>query len=434
MNPDLIESKGLPANTEAERLILGSLMLNENRYWDIADRLAVEDFSLEKHRRIYARMSEIVTKGETYLDGVTLADELMRQGQLESVDGYGYLAELTDGLPEIVNLEGYVKIVVAKSKARQALHALDAATKRLLLGHEDADEVLLSHEEAIRAIGQKHERGGVIGTHEMIARDGLDALLAPRPRGTIALPFSVLDEKMNGLRGGQVVLMMARTSRGKSSFAFQIAHAAALQGAPPVIWTMEMSPGEGFQCMAQQISGVWPGKKSMTFEERYTLRAAGGSLQEHPVYFDEHSRSVEEFAWGIRKLRAKGVPIGLGVVDHLQLIRGRSARSRAQEVGENSRAIKSAAKDLDIPMIVLSQVDRASVKGDGKIGLHSAKESGDIENDADVALWIESDEEFSWEHDTYVSLTVGKQRVGPAGFKIPMLFRPSHRKFMEVKQ
>ncbi len=159
---------------------------------------------------------------------------------------------------------------------------------------------------------------------------------------------------------------------------------------------------------------------------------ASVTLDENRIYLDSDARNVGSFVAGLRRVKAQG-RLGMAVVDHLQLIRSTSSRNRAQEVSENSRSLKLAAMDLDIPFLVLSQVDRSSVKGDGVIGLHSAKESGDIENDADVVMWVQSGAEFSRDQDTLVSLHVGKQREGAAGFSIPMVFRPQSQTFMEVE-
>jgi replicative DNA helicase len=426
----LAYSKGLPVNIDAERFVLGSIMLSDGAYTQVAEIIGLDDLAIEKHRRIFARMKELADRGEK-IDRVTVANELMRKGQLESVDGLGYLVSLDEGLPEIANLESYIRIVKSKSTLRKTIFAADRVIKKCLVGEEEPEEILAGAQQALATLEQQSLIEGAIGSHEMIATTGLDRLLAPRTHGSIRLPFGKLDDALGGFHGGQMVVLMARTSRGKSSMAFQVASAAAEQDRTPVIWTMEMSREECFRCLIQQISGVWPGRRSVTFEERREVASAGAQLNEKPIFFDSSSRTVAQFVAGVRRLGAKA-KVGLAVVDHLQLIRGGSAKNRAQEVSDNSRALKNAAMDLDIPFMVLSQVDRASVKGDGKIGLHSSKESGDVENDADVVLWIDAEEEFSWEHDTRISLHIGKQRSGRAGFKIPMVFRPTHRTFLEV--
>jgi replicative DNA helicase len=426
----LIYKLGLPCNLDAERFVLGSILLNDNVYVQVDERLLLDDFSLEKHRRVFARMKEIFGRGER-IDRVTVANELMKQGQLESVDGLGYLVSLDDGLPEIANLESYIRIVKDKATLRKTIFAMQRVIDRCLIGEDEPDEIIAEAEQTLQRLGaQTSIEDGIVSTAEMIAKEGLDKLLGPRSHGAIHLPMSRFDEALNGLSGGQMVVLMARTSRGKSSLAYQIATAAAMQKSNPVIWTLEVGPREAFQCIVQQMSGVWPSKWRLSFEERHELQMAGCQLDENWIYFDSKARSVPEFVARLRRVRQKS-NLGLAVVDHLQLIRGMS-RYRAQEVSENSRALKLAAMDLDIPIVVLSQVDRASVKGDGKIGLHSAKESGDIENDADVVMWLDSEEEFSWEHDTRATLNIGKNRNGRAGLKLPLLFQPSRRAFSEL--
>jgi replicative DNA helicase len=152
-------------------------------------------------------------------------------------------------------------------------------------------------------------------------------------------------------------------------------------------------------------------------------------LNDNPIHFDPHSRSVSGFVSRLRHVRAEA-GLGFAVVDYLQSIRG-SGRNRAQEVSDNSLELKLAAMDLEFPILVLSQVDRAGVKGETKIGLHSAKESGDIENDCDVQLWIEGPEPTR-DQDTQGSVRLAKQREGPAGFSIPMVFRPQPQTFLEI--
>jgi replicative DNA helicase len=228
-----------------------------------------------------------------------------------------------------------------------------------------------------------------------------------------------------------MVVLMAATSRGKTSLALQVATAAAIQSHVPLVWTMEMSPKSLFQRMVTQITGSPSTRRGTSFEERQGQRLAIAQLNDSPVYFDQHSRSVASFAASLRQVRSQ-TKLGLAVVDYLQLIRGIGGRaSRAQEVSDNSRALKLAAMDMGIPFLVLCQVDRSSVKSGGQITLHSGKESGDIENDADVVMWIEAGE-LSRDLPTTVSLHIGKQREGPAGFSIPMVFSPTSQTFQEV--
>jgi replicative DNA helicase len=429
---NLAYERGLPVNLEAERFVLGSVMLNDVCFPQVLEALSVEDFAIEKHRRIFSRMKDLDSRTER-IDRVTVANELMKQGQLESVDGLSYLVSLDEGMPQLENLESYLHIVKDRSTLRKTIFIMQKFINNCMLEIGTPDEIILALEQELLVLGdQSTKQSAMTNTREMIEKIGVDALLSPRSRGTVELPFKKLDEILYGLRGGQMVVLMARTSRGKSSMAYQIATSAAIQGQCPAVWTMEVSPRDAFQCIVQQLSGVWPEKYHLTLEERHEINMAVCQLGENLIYFDDRARNVPEFVARLRRVKQKH-KLGMAVVDHLQLIRGTS-KYRAQEVSENSRALKLAAMDLDIPILVLSQVDRASVKGDGKIGLHSAKESGDIENDADVVMWLDSEEEFSWERDTVASLHIGKNRTGRAGLKLPMLFQPKRRAFAEIAE
>ncbi len=428
------ELGNLPVSVDAERFVLGSILLEDSFFAEALAVVEAEDFSLETHRRIFRRMGEVAARGES-IDRITVAEELMKRGELESVGGLAYLVSLDDGLPQIPNIGSYIRIVKDKSVLRSIVFACQRISNTAMLGEEEPDAILERMAATATDLSRSvYDASGPISTREMIEQEGIDKLLGPRKYGNV--PLSVwpqLNDALRGLGPGQIVLLMAATSRGKTSFALQAATCAAAHQQTPVVWTMEMSASSMFNRMVGQLSGVKTSFRELSKEQRSQQRDAVGILNDNPVYFDRHSRSVSSFIASVKKVK-KEFGAGIAVVDYLQLIRGSSrAGSRAQEVSENSRALKLAAMDLEIPIIVLSQVDRSSVKGEGQISLHSAKESGDIENDADVVLWIQAGE-LSRDQDTIVSLHVGKQREGPAGFSIPMVFRPGSQTFMEMTQ
>jgi len=233
-----------------------------------------------------------------------------------------------------------------------------------------------------------------------------------------------------------MIVVLGETGRGKTSFALQAATHVSQQHKATLVWTMEMPPRSLFQRLVTQASAIPQSRRpsQLTFEERERQRMAVALFGEDPVYFDRHSRSVAAFCANLWRLQTK-TEVGLVIVDYLQLIRSTLKEgTRAQEVSENSRNLKLAAMDCNVPFLVLSQVDRSSVKGKGaKIGLHSAKESGDIENDADVMLWIEA-VELARDQPTPVSIVVGKQREGPAGFPVKMVFQPTSQTFIEAEE
>jgi replicative DNA helicase len=422
--------KSLPAFTDIERMVLGWSLMRPANLDAARGSIEGDEFSLESHRRIWNRMSGMYDTGRA-VDRITLYHELTAHGEAESVGGLAYLVDLENGLPETPCLDAYLNRLREASLRRrmivQAQHLMDRAADET----QSADEVLSAFAAVSIDLAKcTDQTRQPISTHDMIQAKGVDALLAPRRHAGIRLPWTKLDEALNGLNAGQMVVLMAATSRGKTSMALQVATSAAVRGHTPVIWTMEMSPESLFRRMVTQLGGAHVGKHTLTFEDREAQREAIARLDDKPIYFDRFSRNVGSFTASLRRIRSQR-GVGLAIVDYLQLIRG-TGRNRAQEVSDNSRALKLAAMDLQIPFLVLSQVDRSSVKGDGKIGLHSAKESGDVENDADVVLWIEAGE-LARDHETPVSIHIGKQREGPAGFSIPMVFSPTAQMFMEMQ-
>ena len=427
--------RGLPTNVDAERFVLGSVLLDDSHYVPAAGVLTGDDFCLESHRRIWRRMGDIQKRGER-IDRITIANELMRFNELESVGNLSYLVSLDDGLPQIPNLDSYVRIVKEKSLLRQIIFAAQHVVNRALLADEPVDAVLEAFRDAVTKLCDAGAASTAqpISTAEMVEQIGIDELLSARRHGEVRLPWSRLDAALSGLAAGQIIVVLGETSRGKTSLALQAATSVTAQGRAVLVWTMEMSPRSLFRRMVNQLSGVPIGNRpsgQSSFDERERHRLAIAHLYDHPVFFDRHSRSVASFCASIRRVATKG-KIGLAVVDYLQLIRSASRENRAQQVSENSRNLKLAAMDFGIPILVLSQVDRSSVKGkDSKIGLHSAKESGDVENDADVQLAIQAPA-LSRDQETVCEIEIQKQREGPCGFSIPMVFRPISQTFMET--
>jgi replicative DNA helicase len=422
----------LPTKPDAERFVLGSILLDGSIYHEAAAILERGDFSIEKHRRIFQRMADLAAQGKP-IDRVLVAQELQSHGELESVDGLSYLVSLDEGLPNRPHIESYCQIVKDASVQRELIFACQHLINRAMLGEETTSDLLKAFSDSAVKLSTGGTREKPVSTTEMIETEGVETLLSPRRHGDISLPWPELDQSLAGISGGQVILLMAATSRGKTSMALQAATHVGRQKKSVLIWNMEMSNRSLFRRMVVQISGVpVTGRAAqMSFAERDQHRIAIARLMEGPIYFDRYSRSVTQFHNSIRQVKAES-DLGLIVVDYLQLIRSNTRQNRAQQVSENSRNLKLAAMDFDLPILILSQVDRASVKGEGEIGLHSGKESGDIENDADVVLWIKSKKELSRDQPTPVTLMVGKQREGAAGFGIKMFFHPTSQTFQEV--
>src|SRR5215472_13239011 len=214
---DLAFEKGLPSNPDAERYVLGSILLNDSAYLQAAGALEPDDFSLEKHRRIFARMKDLYDRGSR-IDRITLADELMKQGQLESVDGLSYLISLDDGLPEPANLDGYIRIVKDKSTLRKLIFNAQKVIHEALTGEREPDEILASAEESLLKLGEGRTRDQLNSPSVIVEQfpGGVGAFLDPsqRIRG-LSTGFAKFDEMTGGLNGGELIILAARPSMGK---------------------------------------------------------------------------------------------------------------------------------------------------------------------------------------------------------------------------
>src|SRR5271157_5199680 len=215
--PDLALAKGLPANLDAERFVLGSILLDDSAFIDTAGLLEPADFSLEKHRRIFQRMTELFERGER-IDRVTVANELMKQGQLESVDGLSYLVSLDDGLPHIANLESYVRIVKDKSLLRRIIFSSQKLIDRCFIGEDDPNEILAGAEENLLKLGDTRSSDALVNCDTVI-RDyegGINAFLDPSKRiKGLSTGYLKLDEMTGGLHGGEMIVLAGRPSMGK---------------------------------------------------------------------------------------------------------------------------------------------------------------------------------------------------------------------------
>jgi len=420
---------GMPQRVDAERFVLGSILLDDTQYVQAAGALVADDFSLDKHRRIFRRMGELSERGDR-IDAITIYSELQKHGETESCDGLSYLISLDEGIPRIPNIENYVRIVRDASTLRRIIFAAQRVMNEAMEPSAIPEELLTKLAALTTDLAASAKASSeIVSTAELVSTQGVDRLLGmSRGDKSVSLPWTRMDEAISGMQAGQLVVLLAETSRGKSSFALQVAASVARQGMAPLVWSLEMPARAMFRRLVTQISSTPLSKASqLTFQERDAHREAVSFLGESPVYFDTRSRSVPAFVSSLHRLRRKAL-LGAGIVDYLQRIPSNKSLTRSQDVSENSRLIKQAAMDLGIPILVLSQVDRISVKNGGEIGIHSAKESGDIENDADVLLWIKAPE-FSRDTPTSVKIHVGKQREGPVGFSIPMRFVPTTQRF-----
>jgi replicative DNA helicase len=433
--------KGLPANTDAEKFVLGSILLDDSVFIDIAGALTAADFCLDKHQRIFRRMLEIHERGDK-IDRITLANELLRYNELESVDGLSYLVSLDDGLPKIPNLDGYVKIVKDKSSLRSVIAAAQQIMNRALLAEETPEQILAGAEETLLKLGESRVSTGLVSPRDVIENyeGGLNAFLDPSRRiKGISTGFTKLDEMTGGLHKGDLVILAARPSMGKTALALNIAHHVAAKLSETVaIFSLEMSKESLLTrvlCASAYVDSQKFRAGYLNQDERRKLQKAALDMVEAPMFIDDTSGvNLMDMHAKLRRLQQQGHKLGLVIVDYLQLMSGRGRfENRNAEVSAISRGMKLLAKEMDVPMLVLSQLSRApeTRQGDHRPQLSDLRESGSIEQDADLVGFIFRPEVYKRDDDSLkglAELIVAKQRNGPVG-KVDLVFLHSMTKF-----
>jgi len=437
---DFTLEKGLPANLDAERCVLGSILLDDSLFVQVAAVLEADDFSLEKHRRIFLRMGELNSRGEK-IDHLTLAEELNRHNQLEACDGYSYLVSLDEGLPRIENIESYVRVVKEKSLLRRLISLSQNLIHRCLAGEEEAQEILANAEEILLKLGEGKNRTGLASTGEIIDEypGGLNTLLDPasRIRG-LSTGYKRFDELTGGLHEGELIVLAGRPSMGKTALALNIAHHVAVKLKKTVaIFSLEMSKEALFSrllCSGARVDAQRYRLGYLDAEERRKLQRAAAELVEAPLFIDDSAGiSLMDMHSKLRRLQAER-PLGLVVLDYLQLMTARGKfDNRVQEVSALSRGLKLLAKELKIPLLALSQLSRApeARKGDHRPQLSDLRESGSIEQDADVVAFIFREEVYNNKREDLkgkAELIVAKQRNGPID-TIELVFRGNLMRF-----
>jgi replicative DNA helicase len=432
--------KGLPTNVDAERFVLGSIMLDDSLYIQAAGELEPDDFSLDKHRRIFRLMGELPERGEK-IDRITIANELMKFNELEACDGITYLVSLDDGLPQIPNLDAYIRIVKDKAVLRRIIFASQHMMNRALLGEEEPDEILSGAEETLLKLGEARVKSGLLNPDQILQdyEGGINAFLDPSKRiKGISTGFAKFDELTGGLHGGDLCIVAARPSMGKTALALNIAQHVALKLKQTVaIFSLEMSRESlltRMLCSAARVDSQRFRAGYLTQEERRKLNHALHELVEAPLYIDDtpgiHMMDIHA---KLRRLQAER-KLGLVIVDYLQLMSARGRyENRNQEVSALSRGMKQLAKEMNVPMMVLSQLSRAveTRQGDHRPQLSDLRESGSIEQDADVVGFIFREEVYHREREDLrglAELIIAKQRNGPVG-TVNLVFLHAQTKF-----
>jgi replicative DNA helicase len=438
---DLALEKGLPQNLDAERLVLGAIMVDDSLFVQVAGSLAADDFALEKHRRIFQRMVELHDRGER-IDRITVANELLKRNQLDSCDGLSYLVSLDDGLPRTVNVDGYVRIVRDKALLRRIVFASQKLMDRALIGEEEPDEILAGAEETLLKLNDRRGENGLASPAEIIQgyEGGVNAFLDPSKRiKGISTGFVKLDEMTGGLHPGELIIIAARPAMGKTALALNMAQHVATGKNPQTVavFSLEMSQESlltRMLCAAARVDSQKFRAGFLGQRERNALQAAAAQLAQAPLYIDDTAGlNLMDLHAKLRRLKAER-GLGMVVVDYLQLMSGRGRyENRTQEISGLSRGLKLLSKELAVPIVALSQLSRApeTRQGDHRPQLSDLRESGSIEQDADVVAFIFREEVYKPEREDLrgmAELMLSKQRNGPTG-KINLVFLKQWTKF-----
>ena len=432
--------KGLPTNVDAERFVLGSILLDDALYVQAAGTLEADDFSLEKHRRIFKRMGELQQHGEK-IDRITVANELMKFNELEACDGLSYLVSLDDGLPQIPNLDSYIRIVQNNAVLRRIIFASQHMMNRALAAEESPDEILAGAEETLLKLGEARMKSGLLNAGQILEdyEGGVNAFLDPSKRiKGIGTGFAKFDELTGGLHGGDLVIVAGRPSMGKTALALNVAQHVALKNKQTVaIFSLEMSKESlltRMLCAAARVDSQKFRAGYLNQEERRKLNQALHELVQAPLYIDDTPGAhLMDMHAKLRRLQTER-KLGLVIVDYLQLMTaGARFENRNQEVSALSRGMKMLAKELNCPVMVLSQLSRAveNRQGDHRPQLSDLRESGSIEQDADVVAFIFREEVYQPKNENLrglAELIIGKQRNGPLG-TVNLVFLHAQTKF-----
>ncbi len=440
--PDIALERGLPVNLDAERFVLGAILMDDALYIQVAGALESEDFSLEKHRRIFLRMGELYNRGER-IDRVTVANELMKQNQLESVDGVSYLVSLDEGLPALANLDSYVRIVKDKAVLRRIIFTSQKLIDRCIIGEEEPDQILANAEETLLKLGETRAKDALVNPQRIFDEfeGGINVFLDPSKRiKGLSTGFLKLDEMTGGLHAGELVILAARPSMGKTALALNVAQHVAMHPTEKqtvAVFSLEMSRESLLTrmiCAGARVDQQKFRAGYLNQDERRRLAKTASELVQAPLYIDDTSGThMMDIHAKLRRLKAEH-GLALVVIDYLQLMSGRGRyENRNQEISTISRGLKLLAKDLKVPMLVLSQLNRApeTRPGDHRPQLSDLRESGSIEQDADLVAFIFREEVYKQEDERLkgmAELLVAKQRNGPTG-KVNLVFLKEFTKF-----
>ena len=446
-DPQLLALKVPPHSVEAEQSLLGGLLLDNQAFDKIADLVSAEDFYRDDHRRLYRHLAKLIGEGKP-ADVVTVAESVEASEDKDRTGGPAYLGSLAQNTPSALNIRRYAELVRERAVQRRlAQVATEIAETALSPLGRDVYQLLDEAETRILEVGDKGQRGtqGFEQIQPVLARvfERIDHLFHQENKSDVTgVPtgFIDLDERTAGLQPGELVIVAGRPSMGKTALALNFAeHVAVKNGIPVAIFSMEMGATQLAMRLLGSIARVDQHKMRtgrLNDEEWSRLSSAMGDLHNAPIYIDEAGAlNSLELRTRARRMHRQSGKLGLVVVDYLQLMSaagGSQGENRATEISEISRSLKALAKELACPVVALSQLNRAlETRNDKRPMMSDLRESGAIEQDADLILFIYRDEVYfpeKIESRGIAEVIIGKQRNGPIG-KVELTFLGEHTRF-----
>ena len=432
-----------PHDIDAEQAVLGSMLTDKEAVNAAIESLKEDAFYRDDNRIIFQAIVNLYSKSEP-IDIITLKDELESMDKFEQVGGYEYLASLPDKVPTTANVQKYIKIVEEKSILR---NLIKTANEIIELGYdptEDVEDIMDGAEKKIFDIMQSKNQKGYTPIKDVLVESftKLEELYNRKQHLTgVPTGFAELDYKTAGLHGSELILVAARPAMGKTAFALNLATNAALRGnAPVAIFSLEMSKDQlvnRILCSEAMVDSNKVRTGKLDEDDWVKLAGAIGPLSEAEMYIDDTPGiSVMEIRTKCRKLKMEK-NIGLVVIDYLQLVQGnKRTASREQEISEISRSLKILAKEINVPVIALSQLSRAvEQRPDHRPMLSDLRESGAIEQDADIVMFLYRDDYYNKESEKkdIAEVIIAKQRGGQTG-TVELLWMGNYTKFVNLER
>ncbi|KXK09610.1 MAG: replicative DNA helicase [Candidatus Dojkabacteria bacterium] len=433
------ELKLPPQNNEAEQSVLGAMLLDQEAVYKVAEFLEPEHFYKDTHRIVYQAIIDLMSERKA-IDILTLSSQLKKRKVFDKIGGSAFLSELVAGVPTAAHVEEYGKLIKEASMRRRMIHMAAKLDEMAYQEDEDLEVLLDGAERELLGISESSLDRDFIHISKLLEQSYEMAEELNKNQGQLrGIPtgFSYLDSLLGGLQKSDLIILAARPSVGKTAFSLDLArHASVIEGKSVGVFSLEMS---GTQLMDRLLSmqvgiGLWDLRMGRISDEGFSrLSEAMGMLSEANLFIDDTPGiGIMEMRTKARRLKVEN-SLDLIIVDYLQLMQGRRQESRVQEVSEISRFLKSLARELDVPVIALSQLSRSVEQrgGDGVPQLSDLRDSGSIEQDADVVLFLSKvggDEENSSDNRM---LTIAKHRNGPTG-AVELFFVKEQARFREI--